>query len=245
MRAAPSTFDLLLKPLHRWVWTDAYRRARKLLRFAATEADGGRDLSRAAELTRDASLRRLYLRHAQDEQRHAELFLKRGRELLASSPRSGGFEANWLAPGERGLDDLRVEAESDESLLAFLHLSEKRAAGRFALYGQVLDCDPDTRAVFARILEDEVFHMSYTRKQLARLSPRKQGLRLWQARAGRLWKAYLRVASALAAVLGTLMLGIQYFVLLPPFALLAKRAARRERRGFWPARAEAPLGRQY
>ena len=77
----------------------------------------------------------------------------------------------------------------------FWHLSEKAAAGRFVLYGQVLDRDPDTRAVFARVLEDEAFHMNYTRKQLARLAPRKQGLRLWQARAGRLWKAYLRLAS--------------------------------------------------
>jgi rubrerythrin len=245
VRPAPSTFDLLLKPLHRWVWTDAHRRARKLLRFAETEAGGGRDLSRAAELTRDPSLRRLFLRHAEDEQRHADLFRQRGRELLSASPRPSRFEANWLAPGERGLDDLRVDSETDESLLAFLHLSEKAAAGRFALYGQVLDGDPDTRAMFARVLEDEAFHMNYTRKQLARLAPRKQGLRLWQARAGRLWKAYLRFASALASVLGTLMLGIQYFVLLPPFAILAKRAARREQPGFRVSRAPTPLQRQY
>jgi rubrerythrin len=245
VHAAPSTLDWLLKPLHRWVWTDAHRRARKLLRFAETEADGGRDLSRAAELTRDPSLRRLFLRHAEDEQRHADLFRRRGRDLLTASPRRSTFEANWLSPGERGLDTLQVDAETDESLLAFLHLSEKAAAGRFALYGQVLDCDPDTRAVFARVLEDEAFHMNYTRKQLARLAPRKQGLRLWQARAGRLWKAYLRLASALASGLGTLMLGIQYFVLLPPFALLAKRGARREPTGFCPSRAPTPLQRQY
>jgi hypothetical protein len=49
-----------------------------------------------------------------------------------------------------GLEQLQVDAASDESLLAFLHLSEKAAAGRFALYGQVLDGDPDTRTVFAR-----------------------------------------------------------------------------------------------
>jgi hypothetical protein len=109
----------------------------------------------------------------------------------------------------------------------------------------VLDGDPATRAVFARVLEDEVFHMSYTRQQLARVAPRKQGLRLWQARAGRLWKAYLRVASALAAAIGTLVLGIQYFVLLPPFALLAKRAARRESRGFRASRRAAPLESEY
>ena len=109
----------------------------------------------------------------------------------------------------------------------------------------MLDGDPDTRTVFARVLEDEVFHMNYTRGQLARLAPRKQGLRLWQARAGRLWKAYLRLAVALASVLGTVMLGIQYFVLLPPFALLAKRGARREPPGFRTARAPTPLQRQY
>jgi rubrerythrin len=245
VRAVPSTLDLLLKPLHRWVWTDAHRRARKLLRFAETEAGGGRDLSRAAELTRDPWLRRLFLRHAEDEHRHADLFRRRGRELLSTSPRRSRFEANWLAPGERGLDDLRVDTETDQSLLAFLHLSEKAAAGRFALYGQVLDVDPDTRAVFARVLEDEAFHMNYTRKQLARLAPRKQGLRLWQARAGRIWKAYLRMASALASGLGTVLLGIQYFVLLPPFAILAKRAARRDRPGFCASRSPTPLNRQY
>jgi rubrerythrin len=245
VRAAPSALDVLLTPLHRLIWTDAHRRALKLLRFAETEEDGGRDLARAAELTADSSLRRLFLRHAEDEQRHATLFRRRGRELLRGGPRSSRFEANWLAPGERGLDDLRVESESDESLLAFLHLSEKAAAGRFAIYGQVLDCDPDTRAMFARILEDEAFHMSYTRKQLARLSPRKQGLHLWLARAGRLWRTYLRIAGALASVLGTLMLGLQYFLLLPLFALLAKRAARREPPGFARSRPASLLQSQY
>ena len=43
--------------LHRWIWHDAERRARKLLTFAETEADGGRDLLRAAELTQDPTLR--------------------------------------------------------------------------------------------------------------------------------------------------------------------------------------------
>ncbi len=245
VHAAPSTLDLLLTPLHRLVWADPHRRARKLLRFAETEADGGRDLARAAELTFDPTLRRLYLRHAQDEQRHADLFRRRGRELLSQPGRASKFEANWLAPGERGLDDLRVEKQSDETLLAFLHLSEKAAAGRFVIYRRVLQADPDTRGVFARVLEDEAFHMTYTGKQLARLSPKKHGLRLWQARAGRLWKTYLRLASAVASVLGTVMLGLQYFLLLPAFALVAKRAARREPPGFLPSRPPTPLQSQY
>jgi rubrerythrin len=228
--------DRILRPLHRWIWRDQQRRGRKLLRFAETEADGGRDLVRAAELTSDPLLRRLYLRHASDEQRHAELFRRRGGAILRALPRESkpGFQANWLAPGERGLDDLRVDNEAEDSLLAFLHLSEKAAAGRFALYRDVLHHDPDTRAVFDEILHDEAFHMNYTYSQLSRVSPKKHRRRLWWARLGRLWKGYLRLATALAAVMGGIILTVQYFVLLPPFAWLAKRGAKKELPGWTP-----------
>ena len=243
----PSRFDRLLRPVHSWVWEDPHRRARKLLRFAQTEADGGRDLSRAAELTGDRVLRQLYLRHALDEQRHAELFRKRGRAILRGLVRNGAasFEADWFAPGERGLDDLRVDGENDASLLAFLHLSEKAAAGRFALYEEVLGEDPETQGVFHTILRDEAFHMAYTHQQLTRVAPEKWNARLWKARLGRLWKAYLRIAAAVAGLLGTGILLLQYVLLLPPFALLAKRSARREPRGWFPARTSTDLRSQY
>src|SRR5215831_14226353 len=122
--ARPSSIDRFLRPVHRWVWSNPARRGRKLLRFAETEADGGRDLARAAELTNDALLRRLYLRHAADERRHADLFRHRGKALLVSLAEQGAsvLDAAWIAPGERGLDDLHVDRESDETLLAFLHL---------------------------------------------------------------------------------------------------------------------------
>jgi hypothetical protein len=227
--------DRILKPVHRWIWGDADRRVRKLLAFAEVEADGGRDILRAAEVTADPLLRRLYLEHAIDELHHADLFRQRGAALLRA--RQMGAEspslATWSA-GDHGLDDLHVEDEPDDSLLAFLHLSEKSAAGRFAIYRDVVDDDPKTRAIFDEILRDEVFHMNYTYTQLARLSPEAHGARLWRARASRLWKRYLRVAAALAGVLGSAMLMIQYFVLLPPFAWFAKRAEKRERRGWTP-----------
>jgi hypothetical protein len=222
--------DAWLKPIHRWVWRDPLRRAYKLLAFAETEADGGRDLARAAEMTPDANLRRLYIRHAMDEQRHAEMFRRRGRTMLSTLRRRQAVaNANWLSPGERSIDGVVVEKDNDEALLALLHLSERAAAARFAIYRDVLGHDPDTRAVFTRILRDEVFHMSYSRQELERIAPRRHGLRLWAARLHRIWKAYLRVATAIAGVIGTCVLAIQYFVLLPWFALLAKRAARRLR----------------
>ena len=239
--------ERLLYPIHWLVFRDAHRRGRKLLRFAETEADGGRDLARAAELTQDALLRRLYLRHASDEQRHAELFRRRGRSLLAPlDANRSPFEANWLAPGERGLDDLRVDEEGDGELLAFLHLSERAAAARFAIYESVLVSDPATQQVFADILRDEVFHMNYTEAQLQRVCPRHHGRKLFLARASRLWKGYLRIATFLAGLMGGAMLVVQYFALLPFFALLAKRAARREPVGFVPRPPKAPsLESQY
>jgi rubrerythrin len=245
----PGGLDKLLRPVHRWVWSEPRRRAVKLMRFAETEADGGRDIARAAELTQDARLRRLYLRHAMDEQRHAKLFRARGRAIFASLPASAesGFQANWLAPGERGLDDLNVDTESTDSLLAFLHLSEKAAARRFAVYHAVLDGDPATRDVFTDVLRDEAFHMNYTYSQLKRVSPKRHGLRLWAARLTRLWKGYLRIASAIANVMGGVVLTIQYFLFLPLFALLAKRSARKELPGWVPSRSleRASLRTQY
>jgi rubrerythrin len=243
-RRAPSV-ERMLRPVHRWVWRDARRRARKLLSFAATEADGGRDLSRAAELTRDPLLRRLYLRHAEDERRHAELFRARGRTMLAALGRGGPapFEARWLTPGERGGDDLRVE-DGDASLLAFLHLSERTAAARFEVYRDVI-ADEETREIFRRVLHDEVFHMRYTRTQLERVAPARHRRHLWLARASRLWKGYLRLATAIASVLGTAVLLAQYFLVLPLFAIAARRGARREPLGFSRREAPSRLESQY
>jgi hypothetical protein len=147
---------------------------------------------------------------------------------------------NWIAPGERGLDDLRVHSESDASLLAFLHLSEKAAAGHFAAYGVAVQDDPQTGQVFKEILHDETFHMNYTLAQLIRVAPERRRILLWRARLGRLWKAYLRAMAAIAGVMGTIILTLQYFVLLPPFAFLAKRAARREPAGWMPTPSERP-----
>jgi hypothetical protein len=236
-------------PLHRWIWQDHQRCARKLFDFAETEADGGRDLVRAAELTPDPTLRRLFLVHAVDEIRHAQLFRARGVALLRTG-RPGappGLRLNWMAPGERGLDDLHIHNESDASLLAFLHLSEKAAAGHFAVYVEALREDPMTSSVFKQVLKDENFHMNYTLAQLTRVAPQRHVLFLWKARLGRLWKAYLRVMSAIAGVMGSIILTLQYFILLPPFALLAKRAERREPRGWRdvPHKQEHSLKSQY
>src|SRR5262249_43449990 len=190
--------DRLLQPVHRWVWGDFDRRVRKLLAFAEVETDGGRDILRAAEVTPDPLLRRLYLQHAIDELTQGDLFRQRcAARLRPRSTRTTAlFNGNPL-PGCHGLDDLQIEGEPDHRLLAFLHVAEKAAAGRFAIYRELVDDDPPTRAIFEQILHDEVFHMNYTYTQLARVAPRTYRRHVWMARANRLWKRYLRGAAAL------------------------------------------------
>ena len=230
----------VLRPLYRAVWANPERRARKLLEFAQVEADGGRDLARAAELTPDPALRRRFLAHANDEARHAEMFRKRGLAIGGALPggTAAGFGPAWLAPGERGFDDLRIDEEQDGPLLAFIHLSESAAARDFAIYMSVLDGDPPTQALFDRILRDEESHMRYSLAELDRIAPGRRGLLLWKARLRRLWKAYLRFAMALAGLISGMLLTVQYFVILPPFAWFAKRAARREATGWSPLPAD-------
>jgi hypothetical protein len=238
-RGAP--LDRMMRPLHQWVWRDRDRRLRKLLTFADVETDGGRDILRASEVTPDPLLRRLYLEHAIDELHHGDLFRARGAALVRA--RGAGrrvlLDGSPL-PGGHGLDDLSIEGEPDYRLLAFLHVAEKSAAGRFAIYRELVDDDPDTRAIFEEILRDEVFHMNYTYTQLTRISPVAYRRHVWHARTKRLWNRYLRVAAALAGVIGSTMLTVMYFVLLPPFAYVAKRTHRREPIGWNPATRPGP-----
>jgi rubrerythrin len=231
--------DRILWPLHRWVWSDFDRRVRKLIAFSKVEGDGGRDILRAAELTPDPLLRRLYLEHAIDELRHADLFRQRGTALLQlrATRSTASFNSNPL-PGGHGLDDLTIKGEPDYRLLAFLHVAEKAAASRFEIYRDVVDDDPSTRVIFEEILRDELFHMNYTYTQLARIRPQGYRRQVWQARASRLWKRYLRLAAAAASVISAVMLTLMYFILLAPFAWLAKRAERREPTGWAPIAPE-------
>lgn len=249
LHPSATMFDRLLKPIHRWIWGDAERIVQKLRRFGETEIDGGRDILRAAEVTSDPLLRRLYLEHANDEFRHGLLFRQRAAVIMREFPGCSRptFQVDWLTPGGHGLDDLQVDRESDDSLLAFLHLSEKAAASRFTIYRDVMQDDPLTRSIFEEILHDETFHMNYTLTQLVRVSPERHRRHLWWARLTRLWKGYLRLATALAGAIGTIILTIQYFTLLPFFAWLAKRAARKELGGWTPISTErnGSLKRQY
>ena len=118
-------------------------------------------------------------------------------------------------------------------------------ARRFLVYRDAVGGDSETREVFTRILKDEIFHMNYTRRELARVSPRRQNWLLWWARLERVWKLYLRFAVAVAGIIGAAMLTLQYFILLPGFAWAAKRAERLEPEGWTAPIPDRDLRKQF
>src|SRR5687768_13966610 len=81
MIAADGSIRTLVRVAAPFVWRNEAKIAAKLEGFAATEAGSALDMLKAAELTPDPLLRRLFFRHAMDEARHAEMFRALARKI--------------------------------------------------------------------------------------------------------------------------------------------------------------------
>src|SRR5262245_25070479 len=155
----------------RFIWGNPTRSAQTLLRFARTEAGGAEDIRRAARAATGSELRKHFLRHAEDERRHAELFRARALEVMVSpegaAPQPEATGADLLPPstterGSLGLTDHGFLPSDGFATLgelpyvAMLHLAEVQAAEDFAAHHRRASrSDPRTAAIFEEILGDE------------------------------------------------------------------------------------------
>jgi hypothetical protein len=217
--------EWLRRGLLRLVWSSRRRKVRKLRQFARTEADGGLDIARVAERTRDPALRESLLSHARDEHLHASLFRNRAFELEGED--GGSPRARGKAPPR----PLFVGDLEDVEYVAFLRVSEGKGAEHFRLLRDVLAEDPRTRGVFDRILADEDRHESYTEALLKRWRSEGREAEIRRAirrmRRNRRWLGVLRVLRFVSSAMGRAILFLLYFTFLVPFAFLSRRALRR------------------
>ena len=79
-----SSLQLLLRLLAPFVWRNERKVAAKLDGFASTEAGSALDMLKAAELTDDPTLRRLFFRHAMDEAEHRRAEIAKRRLQCAA-----------------------------------------------------------------------------------------------------------------------------------------------------------------
>lgn len=201
------------------VWRIPGHGARKLWRFARAEQGSRIDLLQAARLTTSLRRRALYLRHALDEARHAQMFWRRGNELAGagSPPPVADTEELFARLGELGF-------------LAFVHRGEQRGRRLFEHYARHFGRrgDSRTQALFEGILVDEERHERYTAELLVELAGSEAAARraLRRAAVWEAWRTWRRAGRAIAGSLYTVAM-IAVYVVAGPIAAVASRLGRR------------------
>ncbi len=219
------TIARLLNPI---VWRRRSGVVRKLYHFALAEQASMVDMRQAARLTPSPTRAAAYLRHADDEARHARMFLLRARELARTY--------SCRRPGELRVDTEHLyEHLGERAFLAFVHYGEARARRQFDTYlvwfrNHGRDKD---RALFEAIIADERRHETYTYELLVELAgseaEAQKSLRrvaVWEA-----WRRWLRGGRTLAHGVYQLTSWVLYLALLPmvPLVWLSRPQLRRWR----------------
>ena len=234
------------------VWRIPGHGARKLAGFARAEQGSRLDLLQAARLTTSLARRALYLRHAVDETRHAQMFTRRAAELREAEGRIP------LGPPHADTEDLFVRL-GERRFLAFVHRGERRGRQQFELYARHFGRrgDARTEAMFEAILGDEHRHERYTRELLVELCGEAGAAsELRRAAAWEAWRTWRRAGRWLASRMFAITMTAVYLIAAPLTALAAfagRGRARRTRRAQWllpavsvatqvvgPPRANAP-----
>lgn len=203
-------------------WRDDARIAARLDGFAATEAGSALDMLKAAELTDEPLLRRLFFRHALDEARHATLFRQAARRLDPDPKRFANEHTLIHATRQNLYAEL-----GPVRFLAFVYLAESRARAQFLALERLFEDRADLVELFQTVGRDERFHVAYTRWLLDRL--RKEGhgravtLALAKVRLGRAWHAWRRAGRRIGDLVSRALLLLLYFSVVPVFALLERR----------------------
>ncbi len=216
----------LLSPL---AWRSPRRSARKYHAFALAEHGSMLDMRLAAARTTEPARAAAYLRHADDESRHAQMFGRRAARL-------GGEAGLQLGPVRADSERL-FELLGERDFLAFVYVGEARARAQFEAYVEWFKANGrgQDATLFETVLVDERRHEEYTRNFLFELvgdAEARRALRRvarWEFR-----RRWLRAGRFLAERVYVVAMLLVY-ALAAPLALLV-RVARPIRRGWLPAR---------
>jgi hypothetical protein len=217
----------LARMLNPVVWRRPGHVARKLHGFALAEHGSMLDLRLAARLTDSPTRAAAYLRHADDETRHAQMFGKRARQIAR--------EAGLAPLGPVRADTERLFVNLGElDFLAFVHVGEARAIEQFDTYVEYFEAHGRERDanLFTTVLVDERRHAAYTLALLVELAGGQpqarqamRRVRRWEA-----WRTWLRSGRFLAERAYVLTMLLVY-ALAAPLGLLV-RWVRPIRRGW-------------
>ena len=211
----------LARILNPWVWRSPEQTARKLHEFALAEHGSMLDLRLAARATPSPTRAAAYLRHADDEARHMQMFAKRATQLAREHDPSAP-QRSVRADCEQLFANL-----GELDFLAFVHLGESRAIVQFRVYVAYFERQGRARdaSLLTTILVDEDRHAAYTKTLLTELAGgQAQATRaLRRVRRWELWRRWLRSGRFLAERVYVLTMLLVY-ALAAPMALVIRWA---------------------
>ena len=240
--------DRMLRPVHRWIWSDVDRRVRKLLRLRGSRGRwrtrhparrGGHAGSALAPAVSGSCDRRTPPR------RSVPPAWRRPASSAVASVRHALSAANWLPPAATAstICALKTSPTNRCSRSCMWRKRPRPAASRSI--GTSSQDDPPTRADVRRDpARRSVSHELHLHAACPHLATTRTGGGCGGRARAACGTDICAWRSAIAGLLGTLILTMQYFVLLPPFAWLAKRAVRRERPGWAADLARAQTSRR-
>ncbi len=252
MIAESQSLPLVLRLSAPFAWGSDRRIATKLHGFALTEQGSALDMFRAAEAATDPQHRRLYLRHALDEARHARRFREAAVALVPDSvPRA--HERHHALP-----QDLYARLGT-ERFLAFVHLSEAQAHKQFVVLARHFERQHERHEraaqrgerfqsiaqLFSELAREEQFHVAYSRHLLGQLyakevRERRVAKALSRERRALAWAAWKRAGVRLGGRFTTLLMAVVFVLALPLFAVIARLTGGGLAKPGWHAAAPAP-----
>ncbi len=168
-----------LRICSRALWSDSERKIQTLESFSQTETDAGESILRAIRHVVDPNLHAHLERHAHDELRHGDLFRMRAQELRTLNPDTSSIlnkpdklykllnkNVNTEFNSHGFFTSDCFEKQGEINYIAMLHIAEKKAEKAFVVHRNLNKNDPETYAIFTKILKDERYHVSYTSKFL-------------------------------------------------------------------------------
>jgi hypothetical protein len=209
------------------VWRVPGRAPKKFFSFAHAEQGSMKDLHLAARLTSSPRFAALYLKHALDESRHCAYFSAISDDLRKADkkPSLGSVRADI---------ECLFETLGEVNFLAFVHRGERRGCTQFESYRDYFARrgNEKFRALFSRVIQDELRHESYTKELLIELTGSEQAAKKAIRRMGRweAWRTWRRMGRSMTTVLYNVCMGALY-VSLAPISLLVK-VVRPERAGW-------------
>lgn len=234
MIATTERHPLSLRAAAPIAWRDDAKIASKLMGFSATETGSALDMWRAADLTADPRLRRLFYRHGLDEARHALRFAEAARALTPGAA---------ARPHERDharRQDL-FERYGLVAFTAFVWRSESRALRQFHVLIRHFEGRPALHALFSEIARDEQRHVAYSRALLdewrAAGRSKEVATALRKVARSEAWMAWRRAGRRIGDLVAKGLLATVWLVTVPVFAAI-ERANPRRSTGWHPPRSK-------